>query len=249
MGIGAVIMRAAGCAINDVIDADLDAKVERTKGRPVASGQISKRNAALFALVLSLLGAVILFQFAPLSVGLGIAALCLVVAYPFMKTITWWPQAWLGLTFNWGALIAYTSSGLSLDAPILWLFCGLAVWTIGYDTLYALQDREDDALIGIKSSARALGNYVPQGVRACYFLSLTSIAIACALAKASLFFYGGWMALAAHLIWQIRRIESFWPQRETHRPELQALALRLFKSNRESGILILVTLWMGMIAF
>ena len=155
--IGATLMRAAGCAFNDIVDRDIDAKVARTAMRPLASGQISVRGALLFIAICSLVSFAILVCLGPLAIALGVASLALVAIYPFMKRITWWPQAWLGLTFNWGALLGYAAATSRLDAAAGLLYAGGIFWTLGYDTIYAVQDLEDDALAGVKSSARRLG--------------------------------------------------------------------------------------------
>ena len=194
---GAVLMRAAGCAYNDIVDADLDAKVARTAGRPIPSGQIGKRGAWAFLIVCSLLSLAILLTLNVAAVVLGVASLALVGAYPFMKRITWWPQAWLGLTFNWGVLLG---AAAALDLPTLWpwlavqtgdwvvqtrvnhvgavllLYVANVFWTLGYDTIYAVQDLEDDALAGVKSSARRLGAAAPRAVL-CFYLIAVALAL------------------------------------------------------------------------
>jgi 4-hydroxybenzoate polyprenyltransferase len=154
---GAVIMRGAGCTVNDLLDRDLDAQVERTRGRPLPSGQVSPRQALLFLLAQLLAGLVILLQLRPLAIALGVASLALVAAYPLMKRVTWWPQAFLGLTFNWGALMGWAAVTGGLEPPALLLYAGGILWTLGYDTIYAHQDKEDDARVGVKSTALRLG--------------------------------------------------------------------------------------------
>ncbi|HEY9012693.1 MAG TPA: 4-hydroxybenzoate octaprenyltransferase [Devosia sp.] len=156
--VGSVLMRGAGCTFNDIVDTDIDMKVERTRSRPIPSGQVTRKQAWLFLVVQSLLGALILVQFNWLTIGLGVASLALVAIYPFMKRVTWWPQFFLGLAFNWGALLGWTSQTGSLALPPLLLYAGGILWTIGYDTFYAMQDIEDDALIGVKSTARLFGD-------------------------------------------------------------------------------------------
>ncbi|WP_397396402.1 4-hydroxybenzoate octaprenyltransferase [Phenylobacterium sp.] len=177
--VGAALMRAAGCAYNDIIDRDLDTKVARTAGRPVASGRISVRQAVVFLVVCSLAAAAILFTLPPLAIGLGVGSLLLVAAYPFMKRITWWPQAWLGLTFNWGALLGFAAVTGEIGLPAVLLYLGGVFWTLGYDTIYAVQDLEDDALAGIRSSARRLGRSAPKAVLGAYILAFL-LALACA---------------------------------------------------------------------
>lgn len=182
MFIGAVAMRGAGCTLNDIVDADLDAKVERTRSRPIPSGDLTRQQAALFLSFQLLIGFMILCQFNWLTIGLGTLSLVLVAIYPFMKRITWWPQFFLGLAFSWGALVGWTSEADSLSfAPIL-LYVGCILWVIGYDTIYALQDVEDDALIGVKSTARLFGDRVKPlvavfyaGAVACWLIAGTMV--------------------------------------------------------------------------
>ncbi|MBC7431066.1 MAG: 4-hydroxybenzoate octaprenyltransferase, partial [Rubritepida sp.] len=205
-GLGSIVMRAAGCVWNDIIDRNLDAQVERTRARPVASGVISVRKALIFAVALSLIGLIVLLQLRPLAQLVALASLGLVAAYPYMKRITWWPQAWLGLTFNWGALVGYVA--VADPAPqMALLYAGGVAWTLGYDTIYALQDIEDDAMAGIKSSARALGPRAQYGVAGFYLLAITLWAAAfwltshdplalLALVPAALHF--AWQAAALH---------------------------------------------------
>ena len=226
IAVGALAMRAAGCAYNDIVDRDIDAKVERTANRPVASGRISVKGAFAYIGVCSLIGLVILLSLNLASILLGVASLALVAAYPFMKRITWWPQAWLGLTFNWGALLGFAAVAGSVKLPALLLYAGGLFWTLGYDTIYALQDREDDALVGVKSSARRLGGQVRQGVALFYLLAF-GLAFASGLAAhlGNLFlvlvFGYGW-----HLLDQARRLQ----------PDDGDLALSLFRSNRDAGL-------------
>jgi 4-hydroxybenzoate polyprenyltransferase len=233
--IGSALMRAAGCAFNDLVDRDIDAQVERTRSRPIPSGQITPKQAVGFIIGCSLISFMILIQLGWLAIGLGVASLGLVAAYPFMKRITWWPQAWLGLTFNWGALMGYAALTGRLDAPILVFYAGLVLWTIGYDTIYALQDIEDDAMIGVKSSARALGASARKGVGIFYALALGLTTVAVALAGLSPLVYIGLAATGAHLTWQFIRLK----------PEDVSGCLRLFKSNRETGLLWVLALSLG----
>src|SRR6185312_13440619 len=171
-GIGTVVMRGAGCAFNDIVDRKFDAQVARTSGRPIPSGRVSVIAAAIFTSLLALIGLAVLLQFNRFTVILGAGSLVLVAAYPFMKRITWWPQAWLGLTFNWGALLGFAAETGSIDLGDLMLYAGLFFWTLGYDTIYAIQDLEDDALAGVKSSARKLGTRAPRAVMAFYALAV-----------------------------------------------------------------------------
>jgi len=226
-GVGTVVMRGAGCAFNDIVDRKYDAQVARTRGRPIPSGRVSVLAAAIFALVLALIGFVILLQFNRFTVVLGIASLLLVAAYPFMKRVTWWPQAWLGLTFNWGALMGFAAEAGRLDLPDLLLYAGLFFWTLGYDTIYAHQDKEDDALIGVKSTARLLmqdsGKWILRFYAACFTLVL-----AAGFAE-----HAGWplafvmLPAGAHLLWQVRHLSI----------NDAANCLTLFRANAVTGAL------------
>ncbi|MBO9500985.1 UbiA family prenyltransferase [Brevundimonas sp. A19_0] len=263
--VGACLMRAAGCAFNDIVDRDIDAKVARTAARPVASGQISVKGAWAFVIGCCLISFLILLTLGLPAVLLGVASLALVAAYPFMKRITWWPQAWLGLTFNWGALMGFAAaasaapfilcavgeamvasgqwttygvaagSGEALTATALLLYLGGVFWTLGYDTIYALQDIEDDALAGVKSSARRLGGKVRDGVAFFYLIAAILAAGAALVGGLSPLFWIGWLAWGAHLAWQVRKVRADDPQG----------ALRLFKSNRDAGVLLLIALGLG----
>ncbi len=230
--IGAALMRAAGCAYNDFIDRDIDARVERTRGRPIPAGQVSPKAALVYVAVCSLISLGILVQLGKLAIVLGVASLLLVAAYPFMKRITWWPQAWLGLTFNWGFLmgVATTTGTLSLAAACF--YAGLVFWTIGYDTIYALQDIEDDAMIGVKSSARALGQHTVSGVSIFYGLAILLTSWAGHMLGLPPLFFGVIIMVGAHLIYQTARIKLDDPAR----------ALGLFKSNRTTGLLWFLSL-------
>ncbi|HEY3888295.1 MAG TPA: 4-hydroxybenzoate octaprenyltransferase, partial [Caulobacteraceae bacterium] len=204
--LGAALMRAAGCAYNDIVDRDVDAKVARTAGRPIASGRISVRQAWVFLAACSLLALVILLTLGLVAILLGIASLALVAAYPFMKRITWWPQAWLGLTFNWGALLGFAAVTGDLELPAILLYAGGVFWTLGYDTIYALQDLEDDALVGVKSSARRLGPSAPRGVLTFYgACALLAFAAAMAARLGPLFAAFG-LVYAVHLFRQAARV-------------------------------------------
>ena len=226
-GLGAIAMRAAGCVWNDIVDRDLDAQVARTRARPVASGAVSVKAALAFAIALSLIGLVVLLQLRPLAQGVALASLGLVAAYPFMKRITWWPQAWLGLTFNWGALVGYAAIREPAPAMAL-LYAGGIAWTLGYDTIYALQDIEDDAMAGIKSSARALGPRARAGVAAFYAAALTLWAGALWLTRPDPLVLAVLLPLALHFAWQVARLGDTSP----------ANALRLFRANRSAGLLL-----------
>ena len=233
--VGAAVMRAAGCAYNDIVDRKIDASVARTARRPVASGRIPVRAAWIYLVGLSLIGLAILLTLHPVAVALGVASLGLVAAYPFMKRITWWPQAWLGLTFNWGALLGYAALEGELSAPAILLYVSGVFWTLGYDTIYALQDLEDDALIGVKSSARRLGAQTQRGVLIFYAAAAGAALAAGMLAQLGPLFYLGWLLFTAHLLRQAARVSIDDPRR----------ALMLFRSNRDAGLLLFAALVAG----
>jgi 4-hydroxybenzoate polyprenyltransferase len=233
--VGAALMRAAGCAFNDIVDRDIDAKVARTAARPVASGQIRVRGALAFIAACSLASLLILLTFNGLTIGLGVGSLALVAIYPFMKRITWWPQAWLGLTFNWGALMGFAAASDAISAPALLLYAGGLFWTLGYDTIYAVQDLEDDALAGVKSSARRLGGSAPRGVMVFYFIAVV-LALTSGLAGGlGPLFVPIAILYGVHLVRQARALRIDDPM----------LALRLFKSNRGAGLILLAALIAG----
>jgi 4-hydroxybenzoate polyprenyltransferase len=232
---GAALMRAAGCAYNDYVDRDIDAQVERTKLRPIPAGQISPKQALIYIAICCSLSLIILLQLGNLAIGLGVASLGLVALYPFMKRITWWPQAWLGLTFNWGLLMGYASMTETLSFGAILFYAGLVFWTIGYDTIYALQDTEDDALIGVKSSALALKDHTRLGVGAFYALALGFTGLGGALSDLTLPFYGGLLCVGGHLVWQVYNL----------RIDQSTLWLSLFKSNRETGIFWVLAIGLG----
>ena len=226
--LGAFAMRSAGCVYNDIVDRDLDKRVERTRLRPLASGRVSTRAAWALTVALSLVGLVVLLRL-PLAAQLvALGSLAPVAAYPFMKRITWWPQAWLGLVFSWGALVGWPAVTGSLDwAPAL-MWAGSIFWVIGYDTLYAIQDIEDDALVGVKSSARALGDRAKLGVAICYSVALAGWAAAIWSVRPQALALIALLPAALHLALQVVRID----------PADGAGALRLFRSNRFTGLLL-----------
>jgi 4-hydroxybenzoate polyprenyltransferase len=230
--VGAFVMRGAGCTWNDITDRDLDALVERTRSRPIPAGQVSVPQAAAFLVAQALIGLAVLLQFNRFAIATGIASLIIVAVYPFMKRITWWPQIVLGLAFSWGALMGFAVTLGRIDATALLLYLGSIAWVIGYDTIYAHQDAEDDALIGIKSTALLFGARTHQALMAFYGLAVVLIGAALMLAGARGFAWIGLAAFAAHLVWQIRRLEINDP----------ALCLRIFKSNRDAGLLLFVGL-------
>lgn len=226
--LGSIAMRGAGCVYNDIVDADLDRQVARTAARPVASGRVSRKKAWTWLLVLSLIGLVVLLQLRLSAQLVALASLALVAAYPFMKRITWWPQAWLGLVFSWGVLVGWIElRGDNWDV-LAALYLGTVFWVIGYDTIYALQDREDDALVGIRSSALRLGDNVRGGTALFYVLAVALWALAVWLYRAD------WIALlalipaAAHLAWQVMTLD----------PADGANPLDRFRSNRWTGALV-----------
>jgi 4-hydroxybenzoate polyprenyltransferase len=238
-GIGALVMRGAGCTFNDIIDRRIDAAVARTRGRPIASGAISATQALIFLAAQCLVGLLILLQLNWFSVFLGASSLLLVAAYPFMKRITWWPQAWLGLTFNWGALLGFTAQTGRIDAAVLMLYAGLFFWTLGYDTIYAHQDRDDDALVGVKSTARLFGADSKKWILRFYAAAFT-LMLASGFTE-----HTGWpfglviLAAGAHLLWQVRALNI----------DDADNCLHVFRSNRETGALIAaafaVASWFG----
>jgi 4-hydroxybenzoate polyprenyltransferase len=221
-------MRGAGCTWNDITDRDLDARVERTRSRPIPAGQVSVAQAMMFLVVQALIGLFVLLQFNRFTVATGIASLLIVAAYPFMKRITYWPQIVLGLAFSWGALMGFAATFGRIDAAALLLYAGSIAWVIGYDTIYAHQDSEDDALIGIKSTALLFGERTAAALIGFYGLAVALIAAALAVADARWPAWLGLTAFAVHLVWQIARLRIDDP----------ALCLRLFKSNRDAGLLL-----------
>jgi 4-hydroxybenzoate polyprenyltransferase len=234
--VGAFLMRAAGCAWNDILDRDLDAKVARTARRPVASGEISVKQALAFMALCSLASFAILLTLPPLAIALGVASLALVGAYPLMKRITWWPQAWLGLTFNWGALLGYAAATGQLTLPPVLLYASGICWTLGYDTIYAIQDMEDDALAGVKSSARRLGWGAPKAILGFYGLTALLAFAAGYAAQLGPLFAAFAVLYALHLFRQAARVRMDSPSR----------ALRLFRSNRTAGLILFVGLAAGL---
>lgn len=234
-GAGSILMRSAGCVINDMMDREFDAKVERTRSRPLASGVVSMTQAAVFLALLLLAGLLILLQMNSLSRYFGAVSLVLVVAYPLMKRITWWPQAFLGLTFNWGALMGASAATGVLPISAL-LFYGAGIfWTLGYDTIYAHQDKDDDALIGVKSTARRLGAQSPRWIAGFYALMLLLLAGAGLLVPLGFGYHLGLLAVAWHVFGQLKGWQMDDP----------AQCLARFKSNRDTGLLVLLAIVAG----
>jgi 4-hydroxybenzoate polyprenyltransferase len=230
--IGAVVMRGAGCTLNDIADSKFDAAVERTKNRPIPSGRISRKYAFVFLIVLALLGLVVLLQFNRFTFLLGAASLLIVAVYPFMKRITHWPQFVLGLAFNWGALLGWSATHATLGAPALLLYVGGISWTLGYDTIYAHQDKDDDIMIGVKSTALLFGETTRPWLSGFYSVALASMCAALWWAGAGALAYMGLAGAAIHACWQIT---SFNHANANH-------CLKLFKSNRTFGLLLLAGL-------
>jgi len=228
LALGAWAMRSAGCVYNDIVDRELDAKVERTRLRPLASGRVSLRGAWALLVAMSLIGLIVLFQLERIAQIVALASLAPVAAYPFMKRITWWPQAWLGLVFSWAALVGWPAVTGRLEAPALLLYAGSILWVVGYDTIYALQDMEDDALVGVRSSARALGRHVRLGVAICYALALVLWGLALNVVRYEAFALLALAPLALHFAWQVATLA----------PNDGASALNRFRSNRFAGLLM-----------
>lgn len=236
--LGAIAMRGAGCTYNDIVDRDFDAKVARTALRPIPAGDVSVRQACLFLGFQLLVGFVVLMQLNAITIALGVASIFLVVTYPFMKRITYWPQAWLGLTFNWGALMGWTAVTGSLDWPALALYAAGFFWTLGYDTIYAHQDKEDDALIGVKSTALALGNQTLPFVIAMYAMTVILLALAAGLIGFSWVTGVVLAVVAIHFTWQAATLDN----------DDTANCLTRFKSNRDVGFFIAFALFIGKVA-
>jgi 4-hydroxybenzoate polyprenyltransferase len=230
--LGAFAMRSAGCVYNDIVDRDLDKKVERTRLRPLASGRVTLESAWLLVVSLCLIGLLVVLQLNLTAAIVALASIVPVAAYPFMKRITWWPQAWLGLVFSWGALVGWPAVMGRPGLPALLIWFGSIAWVIGYDTLYAIQDIEDDALVGVKSSARRLGEKAPVGVATFYLIAVLFWAAAVWSVRPD------WIALLAlgpaalHLANQAIRAD----------PKDGELALRLFRSNRTCGLLVFLAM-------
>ena len=230
--VGAFAMRGAGCTWNDIVDRDLDSRVDRTRSRPIPSGQVTVGQAVVFLVGQALIGLLVLLQFNPFAIWTGIASLSIVVIYPFMKRFTYWPQIVLGLAFSWGALMGWASTFGRLDAPALWLYAGAISWVIGYDTIYAHQDREDDALIGVKSTALLFGDRTKPMLGVFYGLAVVLIGVSGIAVHADISFALGLAAFAGHLGWQIWRLNINDPD----------LCLALFKSNRDAGLILVAGL-------
>jgi 4-hydroxybenzoate polyprenyltransferase len=226
--IGAFVMRGAGCTWNDLVDRDLDAKVERTRSRPIPSGQVTATQATIFMVAQALVGLLVLIQFNSFTIVTGIASLGVVAVYPFLKRFTYWPQIGLGLAFSWGALMGWPAAFGELGWPAYLLYAGSISWVIGYDTIYAHQDRDDDSLIGIKSTALLFGDRTPTMLTIFYGVAVVFIGAAGLMAGGGFIFVLGLIAFAVHLGWQVLRIDINDP----------AYCLVLFKSNRDAGLIL-----------
>ncbi len=236
--LGSILMRGAGCTYNDIVDHRIDARVARTRGRPIPSGAVSLEQAWIFVAAQLAAAFAILFFFNRFAALVAIASLIFVAAYPFMKRLTWWPQAWLGLTFNWGVLFGYTAmTGTLGTAPVLF-YAGCFFWTIGYDTLYAFTDIQDDLLIGVKSSAIRLGASAYSWLYAFYAAALGLMLAGGIAAGLGLIFILAMVLPGLHLYWQMRNVRLDDP----------AICLKLFRSNRDAGALIALALLIGAIA-
>ncbi|MDX2222747.1 MAG: 4-hydroxybenzoate octaprenyltransferase [Rhodospirillaceae bacterium] len=231
-GLGSIIMRGAGCTYNDIVDRHIDAAVARTAARPLPAGQVTPFQAWVFLAAQLAAALVILLQFNWFAVGVGAASLALVATYPFMKRITYWPQAWLGLTFNWGALLGWAAATGTIAWPALALYAAGIAWTLGYDTIYAMQDKEDDALIGVKSSALALGPRARPFIAVCYGLAVALLVAAVPFAQWNGLFFAVMALAGAHLIWQAASLV----------PDDPANCLARFKANRDFGALVMLAI-------
>ena len=233
---GALVMRAAGCTYNDLVDRDLDAQVARTRGRPLPSGQVTPRAAFIFMLVLCLIGLVVLLSFNSTTIWLGLGVIPIVALYPFVKRFSHWPQVVLGLAFNWGALLGWPAVLGRLDWPAVVLYAGAVAWTIGYDTIYAHQDREEDDLIGLKSTALKFGRATKAWLALLYAIAWLAIVAAGIMAHAGTAFLLVMMAAAAQLAWQIATLDIDDPEN----------CLERFRSNRDFGAIVLAAILIDM---
>jgi len=241
-GVGAFLMRGAGCTWNDITDRDFDGQVARTRSRPIPSGQVTVKQALVWMVVQALVAALILFSYNDVAIGLGFASLVLVAIYPFAKRFTWWPQAFLGLAFNWGAVLAYAAHGGQVTVAALLLYAAGISWTLYYDTIYAHQDKEDDALIGVKSTARLFADRSRQALWG--FAGLTVLLAAGAIATQSVTRLTqpmtallGVLAFGGHLIWQMRKLHVDDP----------TSCMLVFRANRDAGLLL--ALFLAVAAF
>ena len=223
--IGAIVMRGAGCTFNDIIDRKIDAQVARTRSRPIPSGQVSVIGALVFMVVLGLIGLLVLLQFDSFTILLGMASLATVVIYPFLKRFTNWPQIGLGISFSWGALMGWSALFGDIDPPAIILYVGCIFWVIGYDTIYALQDKEDDTLAGVRSTARLFGDHAKRLIVVSFSCATALFAVAFFLAEAEVAAFVGLILGAIHFVWQVKTLDADDPDR----------CLRIFRSNRDYG--------------
>jgi 4-hydroxybenzoate polyprenyltransferase len=233
--VGAVLTRGAGCVINDMWDRDLDRKVTRTAGRPLASGAVRMRGALVFLAALSVLALAILLQLDATAIRLGVTSLVLVVMYPAAKRVTWWPQLMLGITFGWGAPMGYAATVGHLDGTAGFLYLGAILWILGYDTIYAHQDREDDALIGVRSTARLFAHNSRPFLAVCYAAAMACIAV------------GGWLAGLSFVFFAVLLLPSVLLGRQVALLDIDnpALCLKLFRANREVGLTVGLAILLG----
>jgi len=235
--VGALVMRAAGCTYNDLIDRDIDAQVARTRGRPLPSGQVSVPGAILFMIALGLIGLAVLLSFNSFTIWLGLGVVPIVALYPFVKRVSHWPQAVLGLAFSWGALLGWTSVLARLDWPAVVLYAGAVAWTIGYDTIYAHQDRDEDGILGLKSTALRFGRTTRSWLAALYALAWIAITLGGVMAHAGTAFLLGMVAAGGQLAWQVMTLDIDDPEN----------CLTRFRSNRDFGALVLGAILIDML--
>lgn len=233
--IGAVAMRGAGCTLNDIVDRKFDAQVERTRSRPIPSGDVSVKQAALFMAALCLLSLFILLTMNSVTIVLAMLSLVIVAVYPFAKRVTNWPQFVLGLAFNWGALVGWTAHTGYVGLPAILLYVGGIAWTIGYDTIYAHQDKEDDVMIGVKSTALRFGEATPTWLSGFFAAASLFAGLAAAVAGLGFGFWLGLIAYVGHFVWQISKLDIDDPD----------VCLRLFRSNRDAGLILLGAIVLG----
>lgn len=233
--IGAVAMRGAGCCLNDIVDRKIDGQVERTRSRPIPSGEISVTQAVLFMAALCLVGLIVLMTMNATAFRVALASLVLVALYPFMKRITDWPQVVLGLAFNWGALVGWAAHTGGIGLPAILLYVGGIAWTVGYDTIYAHQDKEDDIAIGVKSTALRFGSETVTWLSGFYSVAVIFAALAGAFAGLGVGFWLGMIAYVAHFVWQLLKLDIDDPD----------VCLRLFRSNRDAGLILLGAILLG----
>ncbi len=238
--VGAIVMRGSGSTYNDIVDRDLDARVERTRHRPLPSGRISVRAAKVFLVAQALVGLLVVLQFNAFTIVLGIGSLAIVAAYPFMKRYTSWPQLVLGLAFAWGGLVGWSAHFAALAPAALFAYAAAVLWTIGYDTIYAVQDARDDPAAGIKSTARLFGSRIRMAVGAFYVAAVAALeaAMLAAGAGADPIAQIGVLGFGVHLAWQVTRLDSADP----------TAALRLFRSNRDGGLILCAGLALAALA-